>query len=195
MDTVVHEMNMKLSKQVEIGSKKMGASTSQLEGLVNQFTTEEISRLSKRFKKLDTDKSGTLSFQEILELPAVKKNPLAKRIIAVLDHDGSGEIDFKEFVHGMCQVSSHGDREAKLRFAFKIYDADNDGCISHEDLFQVLKTMVGSNLKEEQLQQLVNRTVRSADVNQDGKISFEEFCKIVGRNEFDKKMNLEDVVI
>ena len=55
--------------------------------------------------------------------------------------------------------------------------------------------MVGSNLKDDQLQQLVNRTVRSADVNQDGKISFEEFGKIVGKNDFDKKMNLDDVVI
>ena len=126
----------------------MGASSSQLAGLEDQFTTEEISRLSKRFKKLDTDKSGTLSFQEILDLPAIKKNPLARRIIAVLDHDMSGEIDFKEFVHGMCQFRSHGDRETKLKFAFKIYDMDNDGYITYEDLFQVLKLMVGSNLKE-----------------------------------------------
>ena len=173
----------------------MGASSSQLAGLEGQFTAEEISRLSKRFKKLDTDKSGTLSFQEILDLPAIKKNPLAKRIIAVLDHDGSGEIDFKEFVHGMCQFSSHGDRETKLKFAFKIYDMDYDGYITYEDLFQVLKLMVGSNLKDDQLQQLVNRTMRSADVNQDGKLSFEEFCKIVGKNDFDKKMNLDDAII
>merc|ERR1712189_4882 len=183
---------------------KMGASSSQVAGLEDQFTAEEISRLSKIFKKLDTDKSGTLSFQEILDLPAVKKNPLARRIIAVLDHDMSGEIDFKEFVHGMCQFSSHGDRETKLKFAFKIYDMDNDGYITTEDLYQVLKLMVGSNhlhkfcrcnLKDDQLQQLVNRTIRSADVNQDGKISFEEFCKIVGKNDFDKKMNFDDAII
>ena len=138
----------------------MGASSSQLAGLEGQFTAEEISRLSKRFKKLDTDKSGTLSFQEILDLPAIKKNPLARRIIAVMiDHDRSGEIDLKEFVHGMCQFSSHGDRETKLKFAFKIYDMDNDGYITYEDLIQVLKLMVGSNLKDDQLKQLVNRTI------------------------------------
>ena len=71
--------------------------------------------------------------------------------------------------------------ETKLKFAFKIYDMDNDGYITYEDLFQVLKLMVGSNLKDNQLQQLVNRTIRSADVNQDEKISFEEFCKSLGR--------------
>ena len=39
------------------------------------------------------------------------------------------------------------DREEKLRFAFRIYDIDNNGFISNVDLFQVLKTMVGDNLK------------------------------------------------
>ena len=39
------------------------------------------------------------------------------------------------------------DREEKLRFAFRIYDIDNNGFISDTELFQVLKTMVGDNLK------------------------------------------------
>ena len=56
---------------------------------------------------------------------------------------------------------------------------------------QVLKMMVGSNLKDAQLQQIVDKTIRSVDANQDGKISFEEFCKIVGKSEIDKKMTLK----
>ena len=55
----------------------------------------------------------------------------------MLDQDESGEIDFKEFVQGMSQFSSQGDKETKLRFAFKIYDMDNDGFISNGELFQV----------------------------------------------------------
>ena len=39
------------------------------------------------------------------------------------------------------------DREEKLRFAFRIYDIDNNGFISDTELFQILKTMVGDNLK------------------------------------------------
>merc|ERR1711868_40248 len=130
------------------------------------------------------------SLQELLDLPQIKQNPLARRIVDVLDQDESGEIDFKEFVQGMSQFSSQGDKETKLRFAFRIYDMDNDGFISNGELFQVLKMMVGSNLKDTQLQQIVDKTVRSVDANQDGKISFEEFCKIVGKSEIDKKMTL-----
>ena len=55
----------------------------------------------------------------------------------MLDQDESGEIDFKEFVQGMSQFSSQGDKETKLRFAFRIYDMDNDGFISNGELFQV----------------------------------------------------------
>jgi hypothetical protein len=38
--------------------------------------------------------------------------------------------------------------------AFKIYDVDKDGFVSNEELFQVLKLMVGNNLKDIQLQQV-----------------------------------------
>ena len=48
--------------------------------------------------------------------------------------------------------------------------------------------MVGSNLKDTQLQQIVDKTVRSVDANQDGKISFEEFCDVVGNTDVHKKM-------
>jgi len=40
-------------------------------------------------------------------------------------------------------------------FASRIYDMDNDGFISNGELFQVLKMMVGSNLKDTQLQQVI----------------------------------------
>ena len=49
--------------------------------------------------------------------------------------------------------------------------------------------MVGSNLKDTQLQQVVDKTMRSVDCNQDGKISFEEFCKIVEKTDFEKKLS------
>ena len=62
--------------------------------------------------------------------------------------------------------------------AFKIYDIDRDGFISNGELFQVLKMMVGNNLKDTQLQQIVDKTIINADTDGDGKISFEEFCAV-----------------
>ena len=66
-----------------------------------------------------------------------------------------------------------------LLVAFKIYDINCDGFISNGELFQVLKMMVGANLKDHQLQQIVDKTIIYADKDFDGKISFEEFKMLV----------------
>ena len=65
---------------------------------------------------------------------------------------------------------------------------DKDGYISNGELFQVLKMMVGNNLKDTQLQQIVDKTILFHDKDGDGKISFDEFCSIVGNLDIHKKM-------
>ncbi|KOX79038.1 Calcineurin subunit B type 2 [Melipona quadrifasciata] len=130
--------------------------------LCSNFDVDEIRRLGKRFRKLDLDNSGALSIDEFMSLPELQQNPLVQRVIDIFDADGNGE----------------GDKESKLRFAFRIYDMDNDGFISNGELFQVLKMMVGNNLKDTQLQQIVDKTILFADKDEDGKISFEEFCSV-----------------
>ena len=47
---------------------------------------------------------------------------------------------------------------------------DRDGYISNGELFAVLKMMVGSNLKDTQLQQIVDKTIINAD--KDGGMRF-----------------------
>lgn len=106
------------------------------------------------------------------------QNPLVKRVIAVLDKNKDGSISFLEFVQGLNSLSSSASQEEKLRFAFQIYDINNDGFISNGELFTVLKMMVGNNLNDVQLQQLVDRTIIKADEDLDGKISFAEFVKV-----------------
>lgn len=156
--------------------------------LCSTFDAEEIKRLGKRFKKLDLDNSGSLSIDEFMSLPELQQNPLVQRVIEIFDTDGNGEVDFKEFIEGVSLFSVKGDKLSKLRFAFKIYDIDRDGYISNGELFQVLKMMVGNNLKDTQLQQIVDKTIINADTDGDGKISFEEFCAVVGNMDVHKKM-------
>ena len=90
----------------------------------------------------------------------------------------------------MSAFSSKGNKEQKLRFAFKVYDIDRDGFISNGELFIVLKMMVGSNLKDQQLQQIVDKTIMEADTDHDGKISFEEFKKMVENTDVSMSMTL-----
>ena len=116
-----------------------------------------------------------------------------------IPHDsGGGTVDFQEFVGGLSAFSSRGGRDEKLRctpirkrfcvvfkayddcaVAFKVYDMDRDGYISNGELFLVLKMMVGNNLKDGQLQQIVDKTIMEADKDGDGKLSFDEFVQMV----------------
>lgn len=117
----------------------------------------------------------------------------ARRLIAIFDEDGGGDVDFQEFVSGLSAFSSKGNKEQKLRFAFKVYDIDRDGYISNGELFIVLKMMVGSNLKDQQLQQIVDKTIMEADLDHDGMISFEEFTKMVENTDVSMSMTLGKV--
>jgi serine/threonine-protein phosphatase 2B regulatory subunit len=51
--------------------------------------------------------------------------------------------------------------------------------------------MVGNNLKEAQLQQIVDKTIMYSDHDADGKISFDEFVQVIGHTDVEEKMVVE----
>ena len=111
-------------------------------------------------------------------------------MISIFDKDKDGKISFVEFITGLAALSTTANEIEKLRFAFKVYDKDEDGFISNGDLFAVLKMMVGSNLSDVQLQQLVDRAIIKADKDFDGLISFDEFCEVVKELDIGSKLTL-----
>jgi len=158
---------------------------------ISNFSETELKRLWRRFKKLDKDNSGTLTADEFLSVPELACNPLLERVIAIFDTNKDDEIEFKEFIAALSTFSEKGNTEAKLKFAFQIYDMDGDGYISNGELFQVLKMMVGDNLNEVQLQQIVDKTILEADIDRDGKISYEEFRQMISNtDDIDERMTV-----
>ena len=83
------------------------------------FDEHELKRLGKRFRKLDVDNSGSLTIDEIMNLPELKRNPFVGRVMDILDKDQNGEVDFKEFIEGISQFSVKGGKTEKLRFVFR----------------------------------------------------------------------------
>ncbi|CAH6720508.1 calcineurin subunit B [[Candida] jaroonii] len=160
----------------------MGAASSTLlDSLMEgtNFDRDEIDRMKKRFMKLDKDRSGTIEKNEFLAIPGISNNPLAARLMDVFDEDQSGTIDFQEFISGLSAFSGKTSKIDKLKFAFKVYDIDRDGYIGNGELFIVMKMMVGKNLQDKELQQIVDKTMMEADEDGDGRLSFEEFKRAV----------------
>ena len=90
------------------------------------------------------------------------------KIMAIADADGSGEIDYSEFV-----VATINKRkllsDEKLTSAFKLFDKDGSGSISADEIKEVLG--VGKNIDEK----IWNEIILEVDGNGDGEISFDEF--------------------
>lgn len=163
------------------------------------FTPNQIERLYSRFTSLDRGDCGTLSKDDFLRIPELAINPLGERIVqAFFDESGSDRVNFRQFMQVLScfrpikQMTDNrlNSREQKLKFAFKMYDLDNDDFISRDELLAVLHMMVGANISEDQLTSIAERTILEADQNGDQMISFEEFCKALERTDVEQKMSI-----
>eukprot|EP00923_Selenidium_pygospionis_P058251 GHVN01102243.1.p1 GENE.GHVN01102243.1~~GHVN01102243.1.p1 ORF type:complete len:178 (+),score=25.65 GHVN01102243.1:436-969(+) len=155
------------------------------------FTEQDIKKLYKRFRALDTNQNGELDPHELFDVPDIADNPLVKRVIDIFDTNQDGKVSFVEFLVGLAKLTEGTDETQKTKFAFDIYDLNRDGFISNGELFSVMKMMVGANLNDTQLQQLVDRTIVQADKDGDGLISYEEFIEMVDHIGIAEKLRID----
>ena len=52
---------------------------------------------------------------EFMSIPELQQNPLVRRVIEIMDEDGNGQIDFREFIQGLSQFSLKSDEQSKLK--------------------------------------------------------------------------------
>lgn len=131
-----------------------------------------MAELSRAFKALDKNSDGKLSRDELIEGYRQIMGDLAEaevdRIMQIADADGSGEIDYSEFVVATMDKRKLLSNE-KLETAFRLFDKDDSGSISADEIKDVLG--VGKNIDEK----VWNEIIYEVDANGDGEISFVEF--------------------
>ncbi|XP_050546897.1 calcineurin B homologous protein 1 [Daktulosphaira vitifoliae] len=165
------------------------------------FTANQIERLYSRFTSLDRGDLGTLSREDLLRIPELAINPLGERIVDLFHTDSGnnkGRINFLQFMRVLSKfrlIKPHKENKQnnhmeKIKFAFDMYDVDNDGMISKDELLIILHMMVGANISEEQLSIIADKTISEADIDGDGLISFEEFSKTFEKSDIENKMSI-----
>lgn len=86
------------------------------------------------------------------------------------DHDGNGELEFIEFVSIVSQRMRGNLDDDELRDAFRVYDKENDGFITIENIRKVVFDIDSMPIEED-----IEEAILLYDNDGDGKLSYEEF--------------------
>merc|ERR1712187_317316 len=152
-------------------------------GGAKKLTEEQIGQITQAFELFDPDGSGTIETQELkIAMRALGFEPKQEEIdkmVRDVDDDGSGSVDFPEFLDMMAHKLLNRDPVEEINKAFKLFDDDNTGKVTFKNLKRVAKEL-GERLTDEELQEMIDE----ADRDGDGEVNNDEFQRIM------KKTNL-----
>jgi Ca2+-binding EF-hand superfamily protein len=155
------------------------------------FDDNELNMLVNRFLDLDNDKDGTISHEEFRSMPQFAANPFVDRIFRIFDVKPDQKVTFMEFVSAVAVFSDRGAKADKVKFLFQIYDLDDDGVISREDLRGVLKCILPDSTDAADIDMLVVKTFDECDRDKDGVIDGKEFFEVVAATDVETKVRIK----
>ncbi|OAY42108.1 calmodulin-like protein 11 isoform X2 [Manihot esculenta] len=142
------------------------------------LTEEQISEFQEAFCLLDKDGDGRITFEELATaIKSLDQNPTEEELQSMInevDVDGNGTIEFGEFLNLKARKMKETEAEEELKEAFKVFDKDQDGYISPNELRHVMINL-GEKLTDEEVEQMI----READLDGDGQVNYEEFVRMM----------------
>ena len=145
--------------------------------IASRLDENEIENLKKAFEAFDNCKDGQITYEELRQgLLQLKTHKLNENDIIQLfksiDVDQNGKIDYTEFLAATIQRVNYLKNE-RLYEAFCMFDKDNSGSITKEELLKALKA-------EKSQEKEIEKYIKAVDKNGDGKIDYKEFLELMG---------------
>jgi len=146
--------------------------------IAQQLGEREIEDLKAAFLAADVNNDGSLTFAEIRDI--LKKQNMEvtdeiEQVMKDIDSDKSGVIEYTEFLAATMDRKQYIKRETCWQ-AFQVFDLDNDGVITREELQKVLG---GEGMDKLVSKEVVEEMIREVDTNGDGNIDFDEFMQMM----------------
>ncbi len=135
--------------------------------------------LKNRFKEIAGD-DQLIDKDEFRNGLGISNNDISDRLFDIFDQDGSGSIDYDEFMGGIRSMVEGTDKD-KIKFAFQLHDLDNNGYIDRDELKALIQQSFFENqvdYDEFQLDLLVDEFFDRADKDMSGTIDYNEFLDI-----------------
>mmetsp|Transcript_99269 Transcript_99269/g.155225 ORF Transcript_99269/g.155225 Transcript_99269/m.155225 type:complete len:519 (+) Transcript_99269:60-1616(+) len=153
--------------------------------IAGQLEEEKIKALRDTFTTLDANGDGFLTHQELkdglLKAGIREIPPDLQQIMEEVDSDGSGMIDYTEFLAATLDKKEYL-QEDVCWAAFRVFDRNGDGKISTEELRLVLGDEDVSDAMHASAESL-KKIIEDIDTNGDGEIDFQEFMQMMrGKN-------------
>lgn len=146
--------------------------------IATQLGESQIQALRDTFMALDCNGDGLLTVTELKEglskAGLTEIPPDLQQIMEEVDSDGSGMIDYTEFLAATLDRKVYMCEETCWQ-AFRVFDLNNDGNISREELLQVLNDGDVKNAAARDMAEVM----KEIDQNGDGQIDFAEFMQMM----------------
>ncbi|KAK7369575.1 hypothetical protein VNO80_11616 [Phaseolus coccineus] len=163
--------------------------------IAERLSEEEIGGLKELFKMIDTDNSGSITFDELKDgLKRVGSELMESEIKDLMDAadiDKSGTIDYGEFIAATVHLNKL-EREENLVSAFSYFDKDGSGYITLDEIQQACKDFGLDDVH-------IDDMIKEIDQDNDGQIDYGEFTAMmrkgnggIGRRTMRKTLNLRD---
>ncbi|CAM6030598.1 unnamed protein product, partial [Sphagnum balticum] len=143
--------------------------------IAESLSEEEIAGLKEMFLMMDSDGSGSISFEELKEgLKKVGSNLMEadiRQLMDAADVDHDGTIDYGEFLAATLNLNKI-EREENLYAAFSYLDKDKSGYLTTDELQQACNDFHMGDMCVEDL-------IREVDQDNDGRIDYNEFVTMM----------------
>ena len=139
----------------------------------NNLRPESIKRAYKRCQAIDKSKSGVIDYTEFCEILQAEPNEQSEGLFALYDYGKAGLIDSKEILIALANFTGAG-KEDKLKFAFLLFDEENNGVITKGELTKILKANHLAKVEAE-VGRKVETIMAQADKQGDGIITYDEY--------------------
>lgn len=145
---------------------------------MDQLSVQQIADFKESFSLFDKNCDGTISINELgTVMRALGYNPTEhelQEMISEVDQDGSGTIEFIEFLQLMALKMQEDNNEDEINEAFRVFDRNDHGFLCASELRYVLL-----NLGEKLTECEVDELIRDLDADGNGQITYEAFVMMM----------------